>query len=216
MRFLAVLFALALGACSEPDVAPVLDEEAFALLSHVDKYALEDAFALADRDGYTADVIVTTLEDGAAVSRDSSVVTTDDPGVLDADGGSLLLRDPIDQALSDDPPYLDPSVREAYAMRVLGDTTIGGVRFQRVQAVLTDTTRELGLKRVWAAVDDRGRVGALEVDRRSDSAIFRERSTVRAVLAPDDDWRPRRVVTDTWTDVPLSEPRHVRVEWTVR
>ena len=212
---LLLLAALSLAACAEPDVAPIVNEEAFGLLSHVDRSSLADAFDRAVAGGFTADVVVTSFE-GGAVRRDSSVVSSGNSAVVDADGGALWLRDPVAQALSEDPPYLDPSVREAYATRVLGDTTMGGVRFQRVEAVLVDTTRELGLRRVWAAVDERGRVGALEVVRRSDSAVFDERTTVRAELAPGDGWRPRRVVTDTRTDVPLSDPRRVRVEWTVR
>lgn len=204
----ALLPFLLLTACAEPSVAPISDPEAFELLSHVDRSALTDVFARALEDGYTADVVVTTFEGGVA-RRDSSVISPGDSATR------LRLRDPIDQALSDDPPYLDPSVREAYTSSVLGDTTIDGARFQRVEAVLADTTRELGLRRVWAAIDDQGRVGALEVERRSDSAIFVEQSVVRVEVAPGSR-RPRRVVTDTQTDVPLSAPRRVRIEWTVR
>ena len=63
----------------------------------------------------------------------------------------------------------------------------------------------------------RGEVGAIEVDRRSDSAVYDESSRVRVDLAPGPGgWVPRRVVTDTRTDVPLSDPAHVRTVWTVR
>ena len=80
-----------------------------------------------------------------------------------------------------------------------------------------DTDREHGVRRVWAAVDGAGRLGAVEVERRADSAIYAETSRVRVDLRPTPEgWLPRRVLTDTRTDVPLSAPTRVRAEWTVR
>ena len=184
---------------------------------------MADAFADLDAAGYEADLTVTTLGDkGRPLGREAVSIASGPDGTRVVSGTPLedeapRLRDPIASALSDDPPYVDPVAREAYRLAVVGDTTIGGVGFRLVEAVLTDTEAEQGVTRVWAAVTEGGRVGAIEVDRRANAAIYTERSRVRVDLAPHaGGWTPRRVVTDTQTDVPLSDPTHVRTEWAIR
>ena len=222
----------ACGADAPASAAP--DTEADRLLAAVVASAVAPAFERAR--SYRADVTVSVYDAHVVAGRETATVVQDGDsirvtdrtasgtlagagpnGVSGDDAAAPRLRDPIGPALPQDPPYLDPSVRETYRVSVLGDTVIAGARFRRVQAVLTDETRELGVRRVWAAVDGDGRIGAIEVDRRSGSAIYDEASRVRVDLAPGPDgWVPRRVVTDTRTDVPLSEPAHVRTVWTVR
>lgn len=229
MRCLALVLVLTLGACDEPAAPPLADDSAYAMLAPVDRRAVADAFARLAATDYEADLAVTLFgADGTILGRETAVLTKrgDEIQVAERSGDGILsdasddpirLRDPLDQALSDDPPYLDPAVREAYRAQALGDTVLSGTPFQRVEARLVDTERELGVARVWAAVDGEGNVGAVEVQRVSDSAIFDEASTVRVELGQSAvGWVPRRVVTDTQTDVPLSAPRHVRIEWTIR
>ncbi len=227
-RLLVCLALLALSAgCADEAPAPVSAEtEAERLLSAVVASAVAPAFerARTHRADVTVSVydahVVAGQETATVVQAGDSVQVTDRAarGVLSGDATAApRLRDPIAPALPQDPPYLDPSIREAYRVSVLGDTMIAGTPFRRVQAVLADESRQLGVRRVWAAVGADGQVGAIEVDRRSDSVLYDETSHVRVDLAPGPSgWVPRRVVTDTRTDVPLADPAHVRTVWTVR
>ena len=207
VRTLPLLALLALAAgCADPapEAASTADPEAARLLEAIDRDALADAFARLDRTPHRARLVVTSTDEAGAETRE----TADDDGTR--------FRDPVAAALTEDPPYLDPAAREAYRLAVLGDTTIGRTRFRIVEAALVDPASELGVRRVWAAVTEAGTVGAVEVDRQAASALFGERSRVRVDLAPHGDgWLPRRAVTHTWTDVPLSAPARVRTEWTV-
>lgn len=228
MRPLALALVLLAG-CADPapPVAPA-DAEAARLLEAVDASAVADAFAALDGTTARADLVVTALDGDREAGREALTVTQTPRGVAvsartasgtlaDAADAPPRLRDPIAHALSDDPPYLDPAAREAYRLTVLGDTTIGGVAFRLVEATLVDPASGLGIRRVWAAVTDAGRVAAVEVEREARSTLYDEASRVRVDLAPHaGGWVPRRVVTDTRTDVPLSPPSHVRTEWTVR
>ncbi len=217
------LLLLAAG-CADPDPAPPpADPEALRLLEAVDASSVADAFADLDGIPYEAELAVThSVPGGHPAAAELLVLAHDADGtrvVMGTPAGDEppQLRDPIASALPDDPPYVDPVAREAYRLAVVGDTTIGGVGFRLVEAVLTDTTAEQGVRRVWAAVTGGGLVGAIEVERRADSPIYTERSRVRVDLAPHaGGWVPRRVVTDAATDVPLSEASRVRTEWTVR
>ena len=218
---LAAVGCALFAGCADPDPAPPpASAEALRLLESVDASAVADAFADLDALGYRADLTVTTLgPDRQPVGRETATVVHDGtPSAEPPDAeGTPRLVDPIASALSEDPPYVDPVAREAYRLAVVGDTTLGGVRFRLVEATLTDPDAEQGVRRVWAAVADGGRVGAIEVDRRAESAIYTEASRVRVDLAPHaGGWIPRRVVADTRTDVPLSDPAHVRTEWTIR
>ena len=220
------LLVVSAGCTADAPDAAVPDTEGNRLLAAVVASAVAPAFERARRS--RADVTVSVYDAHVVAGRETATVIQDGDSVRVTDrtasgmlAGDLAstprLTDPIAPALPQDPPYLDPSVRDAYRVTVLGDTVIAGARFRRVQAVLTDETRELGVRRVWAAVDSNGRIGAIEVDRRSDSAIYDETSRVRVDLAPGPGgWVPRRVTTDTRTDVPLSDPAHVRTVWTVR
>lgn len=216
MRLLALAFLLA--ACADaPAPAPrASDAAALALLESVDGDAFADAFAALDAAGYRARLVVEADPPAGAtviVGPTGDVTLEDVTGAID---GTPRLRDVVAQALSSDPPYLDPAAREAYRLSVVGDTTIGDVAFRIVEAVLADPSSELGVRRVRAAVTEGGLVGAIEVDRAAASALFDEDSRVVVGLAPHaGGWVPRRVVTESRTDVPLSEPRHVRAEWTV-
>jgi hypothetical protein len=225
-----LLLALLLVGCAEPPPAPLEGTpEALRLLAFVDASAVADAFAdlAADSVAYDADLIVIEFEGDQEVGRETVTVQRRPTGSdLERSGTGTLaddpseapeLRDPIAQALSDDPPFLDPVAGEAYRRTVLGDTTIGGTRFRLVEAVLTDTRSELGVRRVWAAVAEGGRVAAIEVERSARSAIFDEDSRVRVDLVPHaGGWVPTHITTDTQTDVPLSGAAHVRTEWRVR
>lgn len=228
LRFLVLLAVVVAAGCSDPapPASVGADTEADRLLAVVTVDAVADAFARAQ--SYRADVSVSVYDAHVVAGRETATVvqTADSTVVTDRVARGVLaedasrqprLRDPIAASLPKDPPYLDPAVREAYRATVLGDTVIAGATFRRVESVLIDTDRELGIRRVWAAVDDQGRIGAIQVDRVSDSAIYDETSRVRVDLAPGPGgWVPRRIVTDTRTDVPLSEPAHVRTVWTVR
>ena len=215
MRRLVLALLVPLAGCADPGPdpdAPPVDPETARLLEAIDRDALADAFARLEASGARADLTLTTQADGDETRETLAV----DPTATTEDEGPRL-RDPLVGALTDDPPYLDPAAREAYRLRTLGDTTIGGERLRLVEAVLEDTDREHGVRRVWAAVDGAGRLGAVEVERRADSAIYAETSRVRVDLRPTPEgWLPRRVLTDTRTDVPLSAPTRVRAEWTVR
>ena len=228
------LLALCVGCADDAPAPAPADTEADRLLAAVVSSAVAPAFERART--HRADVTISVYDvpasrpDGAhvvagqetatVVQAGDSVRVTDRTasGTLSGDDGATpRLRDPIAPALPQDPPYLDPSVRDAYRASVLGDTTIAGTPFRRVQAVLVDESRQLGVRRVWAAVGADGQVGAIEVRRETDSVLYDETSRVRVDLAPGPSgWVPRRVVTDTRTDVPLSDPAHVRTVWTVR
>jgi len=229
VRVLPFLLLATLAGCAEPDVAAgPSDPAALHLLDAVGRDAAASAFERAAEARSRVDV--TMWRDGIEVGRETATVVPASDGAYrltdvtasgelagDSESTTRGLRDPLQTALSDDPPYLDPAVREAYRIAVVGDTAFGGLRFQLVEAVLVDTTRDLGIRRVWAAVvPETGLVGAVEVDRMAASAIYDEESRVRVDLTPGPDgWRPRRVVTDTQTDVPLSAPTRIRAVWTV-
>ncbi|WP_412060463.1 hypothetical protein [Rubrivirga sp. IMCC45206] len=216
MRLLALAFLLAACADAPEPVAAPADADALALLEAVDGDAFADAFAALDAAGYRARLTVDADPPAGAtviVAPTGDVTLDDVTGALD---GTPRLRDVVVQALSSDPPYLDPAAREHYRIAVVGDTTIGDVAFRIVEAVLADPASELGVRRVRAAVTEGGLVGAIEIDRAADSMLFDEASRVTVGLAPyAGGWVPRRVVTESRTDVPLSEPRRVRAEWTV-
>jgi len=223
--------ALALAGCLDtaPAAPPAAaDAEAFALLEAVDRSAVAAAFARLDGVAYRAEqtvMIGDSSEDGrettTLVHADGALRTTAHQATGSLAGGEAPedpagVRDPIATALSDDPPFLDPAARGAYAVAILGDTLVGGARFRLVEAVLADTGRELGVRRVWAAVDGTGRVASVEVERTAASVLYDETSRVRVDLAPVGGvWLPRRIETDTRTDVPLSPPVRLRTTWTL-
>ena len=226
-RPLLLLAAVALAGCSGDDpTPPPADDRADRLLSAVTADAVAGAFERAAT--YRADLTVSVYDAHVVAGQETATVvqTADSAWVSDrtasgtlanAEPGQPRLRDPIEPSLPQDPPYLDPSVRDAYRIAVLGDTTIAGTAFTTVEAVLQDDDRQLGIRRVWAAVGADGQVGAVQVDRHTDSAIYDETSRARVDLAPGPGgWVPRRVVTESETDVPLSAPTHVRTVWTVR
>ena len=232
MRLLALLALLA--ACST-DVAPAPDRapsEADRLLAAVDREAVAEAFARAQRVGYTARLVVTEESaDGARLGRESLAVRATPRGLAvegrqragtlaaaEPDDGAPRLRSPLETALSEDPPYLDPAVRDQYRRAVLGDTTVAGRRLTLVEAVLTDPGTEQAVRRVRAAVDPgSGRPAVVEVDRVARSAVYDETSRVRVTLAPGPGgaWLPHTVETDALVDVPLAPARRVRTAWTV-
>ncbi|WP_412068350.1 hypothetical protein [Rubrivirga sp. IMCC43871] len=216
MRLLALAFLLAACTDAPATVPGPSDAAALALLASVDGDAFADAFAALDASGYRARLVVEADPSAGAtviVAPSGDVTLEDVTGALD---GTPRLRDVVAQALSSDPPYLDPAAREAYRLGVVGDTTIGGVAFRIVEAVLADPASELGVRRVRAAVTEGGLVGAIEIDRTAASMLFDEDSRVVVGLTPHaGGWVPRRVVTESRTDVPLSDPRRVRAEWTV-
>ena len=231
MRLLAALVFLA--ACSG-DVAPAPDgpaSEADQLLAAVDREAVAEAFALARRVGYTARLVVTETDaDGAtlgrerltvrATSRRIAVESRQRAGTLAGDeaDGVPRLRSPLETALSEDPPFLDPAARDQYRRAVVGDTVVAGRRLALVEAVLTDPETEQAVRRVRAAVDpDSGRPVVVEVDRLARSVVYDETSRVRVALAPGPDgtWLPHTVETDALVDVPLAPARRVRTAWTV-
>ncbi len=230
LRPLLLLAALASGCAADPPASGAVradrDAEADRLLAAVTADAVADAFARASP--YRADVTVSVYDAHVVVGRETATVvqTADSTWIADRSASGVLaggapgqprLRDPVASSLPQDPPYLDPAIREAYRISALGDTTIAGVSFERVGALLMDTERQLGVRRVWAAVGADGQIGAVQIDRVTASALYDETSRVRVDLAPGPDgWVPRRVVTDTRTDVPFSEPSHVKTVWQVR
>jgi hypothetical protein len=233
MRLAPLLLALA--ACSAeappPPAASAATAEADRLLADVDRQAVAAAFARAQRLGYTARLVVTEEDaDGEALGREALTVRATPRSVTVAGreaAGTLAgsdaeevprLRDPLATALSDDPPYLDPSIRDQYRRAVVGDTVVAGRRLALVEAVLVDAQTEQSVRRVRAAVDpETGRAVVVEVERAMESAVFDETSRVRVALAPGPDGAllPRSVETDARVDVPLAPPRRVRTEWTV-
>ncbi|MEM0963676.1 MAG: hypothetical protein AAGK21_14205 [Bacteroidota bacterium] len=221
-------FLALLAACSEPEPPPQPAPSEAALLAPVTQRALDEAFARLADAGFTADVEVTEFDtsgvvlgtDRLAIESDGEaerVVRRQRDGSLDGTGDAApQLTNPLPVAISQDPPYLDPSVQDAYQIEALGDTIIAGSAHQRVEARLADPSRQLGIVRVWAAVDGET-LGAVEVDRSMASAIYGESSRIRVELgAGPGGLVPRRIVTDTESSVVLSEPRRIRVEWTIR
>ncbi|MEM1117208.1 MAG: hypothetical protein AAF845_16870 [Bacteroidota bacterium] len=229
MRRLAPLL-LVLAACADdpPVAGPPSDPEAARLLEAVVPDMDASAFQDLARRPYTASVRVEVFDgagevvgtetatvehtDGGTVARDRAVT-----GDLELREGPLVLRDPLPATVPEDPSYLDPAAREAYRFMARGDTTISGRRLRLAEAVLTDTDRTHAVQRVRAAVDPAsGTAATVEITRAADAIVYDEDSRVRVDLWPTaDGWLPRRVVTDTQTAVPFSEPRRVRTTWTV-
>lgn len=212
-----LLLALAVG-CA-PDEAPVAEpSEADRLLARVTETAVADAFARLDALDYTATLETTTGDSTTALAVRS------EGGTVRAAGGAAAEepprpRDPIGPALPAEPPFVDPASRDQYRRTVVGDTVVAGRRLRLVEAVLTDAEAEQQVRRVRAAVEpETARPVVVEVERAADSAVYTESSRVRVALAPGPGgaWLPRRVTTDTRTDVPLADPVRVRTEWTVR
>lgn len=236
MRPLALLVFL--SACSVDgdagaDPTESRATEADRLFAAVDRDAVAEAFARAQRLGYTARVVVEEEgTDGTRLGRESLVVRVTPRGAEVADrqregvfADAALpeapprLRSPLETALSEDPPYLDPAVRDQYRRAVVGDTVVAGRRLAVVEAVLADTDAEQAVRRVRAAVDpETGQPVLVEVERAVDSVVYGETSRVRVALAPGPDgaWLPHTVETDALVDVPLAPPRRVRTTWTVR
>ena len=207
-----VLAALAAG-CAEGTPQDAADSDADRLLARVTDAAVADAFARLDRVAYTATQQTTQ---GGAETTTTTVREGD--GTQAADDAPRP-RDPIGPALPAEPPFVDPASRDQYRRTVLGDTTVAGRRLRVVEAVLTDVDAEQQVRRAWAAVDpETGQPVLVEVDREADSVVYTEVSRARVELAagPGGAWVPRRIETDTRTDVPLSDPVRVRVVWDVR
>lgn len=232
MRLVPLLLALA--ACSaEAPPAPASDAatEADRLLADVDRQAVAAAFDRAQRLGYTARLVVTEEDAGGRPVGREALTVRATPRAVDVASreatGTLAdteaeeaprLRDPLATALSDDPPYLDPSIRDQYRRAVVGDTVVAGRRLALVEAALVDEETEQSVRRVRAAVDpETGRPFVVEVERAMTSAVYDETSRVRVALAPGPGGAllPRSVETDARVDVPLAPPRRLRTEWTV-
>ena len=203
---LAALLLVASGCIDPTPSADVPDTEARQLLASLDGSALDAAFERFEADEYRAIGIVTQTVDGRVVARD-----TLRRGWAREDSGGPL-DNPLSSALSDDPPYTDPAVADAYRVETRGDTVLAGQRFVRVEAVLQDTTREVGVRRVEGLIaPDTGAVAAVTVERRTAAAIYTEQSRVSA-WAEGEVWR---IETESTTDVPLSDPTTVRASWTI-
>lgn len=226
---------LSSAACTSERAAPLQQPdaaEADRLLDAVDQSAVTAAFEEAARLGYTADLAVVVLDGADApigtealtlrlMPRGMEIADRQRDGVLagDAPDETPRLRDPLQTALSEDPPFLSPSTRDQYRRTVVGDTVVAGRRLALVEAVLTDEAAEQSVRRVRAAVDSAsGQPVVVDVHRRAASTVYDETSRVRVTLAPGADgrWLPRSVETDARVDVPLSPARRVRTTWTVR
>ena len=227
--FLLVFIGAALAACSD-DVPPAAGSaDADSLLAAARPEAFEAAFeALAARDALVELAVTERDASGAVVGEaafrlqrtpaGTRVLRQSGTGTLEASPDSApRLGNPLDTALPTDPPYTDPASRDQYRRDVLGDTTIGGRALRRAEATLANAEAEQGVRHVVAAVDPAtGHPVLIEVDRAANSAVYDEASRVRVELADvAGTWLPRRILTDSRTDVPLAPPRRVRAEWTV-
>ena len=213
----ALVLLLGLAACTPDAPADGSPTDADRLLARVAPAALAPAFAALDARDVTADLVVALASDEGAPSERRYALRQRDGEATTEDGPAPRLQDPLAAALPEDPPYADPASRDQYRRAVVGDTVVGGRRLALVEAVLTDPDAEQGVRRVRAAVDPAsGQPIVVTVHRALSSAVFDEQSRVSVELMPDGDgWLPRRVETDTRTDVPLSPGRRVRTEWTV-
>lgn len=227
---LALFFALSLAACeADAPSADTPDSEADRLLARVAPDAFAPAFDALDTRDVVADLTVTEdsagVEIGATTLRlqltpeEARLLRQTRTGTLaePSDDAAPRLRNPIQTALPDDPPYIAPASRDQYRRSVVGDTVVAGRRLRVVEAVLAEAGAEQGVRRVRAAVEpSSGQPVVVEVERTASSAVYDEQSRVRVELAPADGaWLPRHVETDTRTDVPLSPARRVRTAWTV-
>ncbi len=228
---LFLLVPLLVGCEPGTPAATSADTEADRLLAAVTPGAVDAAFdALASRTAQ-ADLTVTESEGAGTRVGETTVrllLTPGDPRVLDRSGAGTLadtsnvpprLRNPLDTALPDDPPYVDPASRDQYRRAIVGDTVVAGRRLRVVEAVLADAEAEQGVRRVRAAVDpETGRAVTVVVDRAAASAVYDEQSRVRVELAPAEAgvWLPHIVETDAQTDVPLAPVRRIRTLWIVR
>ena len=226
---LALLVLLSIVGCeAEPPEARGPLGEADRLLAAVEPSTLASAFDALGRRTVVADLTVTRAGEARGGHTMRLALSGGTSRILQQNGtGSLAapsaddpprLHDPLASALPDAPPFSDPASRDQYRRAVVGDTVVAGRRLRIVEAVLSDSEAEQGVRRVRAAVDpETGQLAVVEVDRRAASAVYDEQSRVRVELVPlaYATWVPARVVTETATDVPLAPERRVRTVWEV-
>lgn len=113
--------------------------------------------------------------------------------------------------LPEDPPYLSPRNREAYAYTFLPDTMLAGqvVRVIEVQArPNSDQEQTIQRGRFYIHPDDETLLG-LELERLEQGLLFREKSRYAIMLHPAGDgsgWLPASTVADVHLDAPFRPP----------
>lgn len=244
VRFFALALLLPLlAACDEPP-PPVLSpadkaerDSVLALLRTTDTDALAAAFErLADLPYRVETTTAQLALDGEIVAHRRFVAVVDPaappPDVLETDStgafdwgalGALASDDaeallptdnPATLVFPDDPPYLDPQGREAFAFRFAPDTLIGG---RRVQVLTVDARPGEGddqlLRHARLYVADGGQLVGARLRRRTESVLFTEKSEATILLHPTSagTWLPHATRYDATVGALFTDRRRFRL-----
>jgi hypothetical protein len=243
LRRLALLLLPLLAACDEPAPLALSPAEAaerdsvLAVLRAADTDALAAAFDRLDALPYTVEITTAQLgPDGGVTARRHSVVEVDPaaaPNVLRTDSagafdwgafGPLVSADPeaalpadnpAALALSEDPPYLAPRGREAFAFRFAPDTLVGGarVRVLAVEARPGEGDDQL-LRYARLYVDDGGALVGVRLRRQTESVLFSEASDATILLRPTPagTWLPHVTRFDASVSALFTDRRRFRLQ----
>lgn len=235
---------LALAACKQPEPPPLSPDEvavrdsALALLGTIDTERLSAAFERLDAFRYR--VVTQTEQLGDAAPTVQRTVTADvtpaadgpridivqtdssgtfdfgrfDPFANDAAESPLPAENPATLVLPEDPAYLDPRGREAFAFSFAPDTLLGGRRVQIVAIAAREGEDDQALRRARLYIDrTTGVLVGVRLRRRTESVIFREASDTAVLLQPGpaDGWLPSLTRVETTLGALFTDQRRFRL-----
>jgi hypothetical protein len=244
LRRLLFLLVPLLAACGGPDPAPLSPDElaardsALALLADADDAPFANAFERLDAFRYRVVTQTEQLGEATPVAQRTVVAevtpTADGPridvvddastGAFDYGAFSVLTSDaperplavenPAPLVLPEDPAYLDPRGREAFAFGFAPDTVLGGqpVRIVTVDAREGEDDEPLRSARLYLHRGSGALVG-VRLQRRTESPIFTERSDATILLQPGPagGWLPHYTRVETAVDALFADGRRFRI-----
>jgi hypothetical protein len=215
-----LLVALLMSGCTGDSSVPAaaLGQEADsarAILERVTPALSAQAFERLHDVPFTADVR-TSGSGPTETRRVRNEPTADGTLRLTTEAGTVLdgLEDPVSSLLPGIPPYLAPRTRDRYRMRLLRAFAPNGRRLIGAEAVLVDEAGKEPVRRVTAWADEvSSEPYALEVVRRSASAIFAEAGRAAVRFRPGSDGPlPAAAGLRARVDVPFGSPRLVALD----
>lgn len=154
----------------------------------------------------------------AALPNGIGVTILEASGTLaDTAGAAVAVPEsPLRAALPDEPPYLDPRVRDRYVRRRVPTRWTHGAAAEAV--LRPDAGGVQAVRRVAVVVDTlTGRVLAAAIERQTRSLLYDETMRVDVAVGRGAAGRtvPRTARIETRVDTPVSPPRHLVQTWTV-